>query len=415
MPRRLTILALGSQGDVQPYAALGRGLRDAGYQVRLVTFASFAALAEKQGLDFHPVPGDAQALVNMMMAGDSFGSRNPLRLMQAIRRSYAQLVNDYIHAFSADELRDSDAVLNQLPGGIFGRDLAEKLRVPHINLSVIPLTPTRAFPNPLLTTQSVGVLNPLTYNFAAQMLWALFRGSINRFRRQLGLSSTSLFFPKTVETTINGFSSQVVPPPADWGEHIHTTGYWLLDESGWQPPADLETFLNAGEPPVFIGFGSMVTGDAAALTQTVIEGVHKSGHRAVLSSGWAGLGAAELPATIFHLGYTPYSWLFPRCAGVIHHGGSGTTGLGLRAGVPGMIVPFGADQPYWGKRLVELGVGINPIPIKRLTADNLAAAIQQLTSHAGLKQRAADLGQRLQTEDGIGTAITHLRRLVGSP
>jgi len=415
MPRRLTILALGSRGDVQPYAALGHGLRDAGYRVRFVSFEAFADLAEKRGLDFHPVPGDAQALVNDMMAGGAIGSRNPLQLMSAIRRSYGKLIESYIQAFSADVLHDSDAILNQLPGGIFGRDIAEKLHVPHINLSVIPLVPTSAFPNPLLAARSLGIFNRASYDLAAHILWFLFRNGINRFRNQLELSSAPFWFRIPPEPVINGFSPHVVLPPPDWGEQVYTTGYWTLDESGWQPTPELVNFLNAGEPPIFIGFGSMVTDNAAALTQTVVEAVRQSGFRAVLSSGWAGLGAAELPETIFPLGYTPYNWLFPRCAAVIHHGGSGTTGFVFRAGVPGMVVPFGADQPYWGKRLVALGIGLEPIPIKQLTVTNLAASIRELATNAEMKHRAADLGRRIQAEDGIGTAIMHLRRLVGDP
>ncbi|MCC6613031.1 MAG: glycosyltransferase family 1 protein [Anaerolineae bacterium] len=414
--RRMTILALGSRGDVQPYVALGHGLQAAGYRVRVVTFESFRSLVEAQGLDFHPVAADAQALVATMMGGGGFGTRNPLRLMQAVMRSFGAMADAYVEAFSPDALADSDAILNQLPGGIFGVDLAEKLGIPHLMLSVIPLTTTAAFANPLLTTRSFGPAgNRLSYGLAAGLLWAGFRPVIARFRRQLGLSSPPLTFPDPHSPVINGFSPHVVPPPADWPLDVYTTGYWLLDEPGWQPPADLLAFLDAGEPPVFIGFGSMIAPDPAALTRTLLDAVARCGCRAVISSGWAQIAADDLPGTIYGLDYAPYEWLFPRMSAVVHHGGSGTTGLALRGGVPSMVVAFGADQPYWGQRTAALGAGVAPLSMKTLTADALANSIQHLLADETIRARAAQIGAALREEHGIADAIRWIAHYVGQP
>lgn len=410
---RLTILALGSRGDVQPYVALGKGLLDAGYAVRVSTFESFRQMVTEQNLDFHPVPGDAQALTEMMMHGDGLGSGNPFTTMRSIMSSFGQLAQDYIEAFSAAALMDSDAILNQLPGGLFGRDLAEKLGVPHITLSVIPLVPTRAFPNPLLGKASLGgMLNLASYWGSAQMLWLFFRPHIAHFRKRLGLSKPPYLLRQKDELTINGFSTQVIPSPADWGKQVHSTGYWLLDEPTWSPPADLSAFLATGNPPIFIGFGSMVTADSKALTETIIEAVEISGQRAIISSGWANLGGAQLSDRIFNAQYSPYTWLFPKMSAIIHHGGSGTTGLALRSGVPSMVVPFGADQHFWGQRTQQLGVGAAPIPIKHLTANNLADSIQRLTSDSSFQARAAELGDALQRENGIQNAVSLIRQAV---
>ncbi|MCC7446862.1 MAG: glycosyltransferase family 1 protein [Anaerolineae bacterium] len=412
--KRLTIFALGSRGDVQPYTALGKGLQDAGYQVRVATFESFRGMVEGQGLDFHPVRGDAQALLQGAMSRDSLGTRNPIKLMQTIMNSYGAVADDYIAAFSSEALFDSDAILNQLPGALFGADLAEKLRVPYIAASVIPLVPTRAFPNPLLAaSRGIGVFNRLSYGFAGQLLWFFFRPKIAVFRRKLGLSAPPRLLHLAGYPVLNGFSPRVIPPPADWGSHIYTTGYWTLREPDWTPPAALINFLHAGTPPVFIGFGSMFVADPAALTRILLDAIRLSGQRAVLSSGWANLGSASLPDHVYSLDYAPYTWLFPQMAAVIHHGGSGTTGLALRSGVPSMVVPFVADQPFWGQRTQALGVGAAPIPIKQLTAERLAAAIRQMVNDIAMRDCAAQLGAALQQEDGMGAAVHIVQQIVG--
>ncbi|MCC7447680.1 MAG: glycosyltransferase family 1 protein [Anaerolineae bacterium] len=412
--KRLTIFALGSRGDVQPYTALGKGLQDAGYRVRVATFESFRGMVEGQGLDFHPVRGDAQALLQGSMSRDSLGTRNPIRTMRAIMSSYGAVADDYIAAFSSDALFDSDGIINQLPGALFGLDLAEKLRVPHIAASVIPLVPTRAFPNPLLSASNgVGAFNRLSYRFAAQLVWFFFRPKIAVFRRMLGLSSPARLLRLDGYPVLNGFSPHVIPPPTDWGRNIYTTGYWTLTELDWTPPAPLLDFLRAGSPPVFIGFGSMFVADPTGLTRTILEAVQLSGQCAVLYSGWANLGGASLPDTVYCLDYAPYLWLFPQMAAVIHHGGSGTTGLALGSGVPSMVVPFTADQPFWGRRTQTLGVGAAPIPIKQLTAERLAAAIRHMVNDTAMRERAAQLGAAIRQENGLGEAVRIVQHIVG--
>jgi UDP:flavonoid glycosyltransferase YjiC (YdhE family) len=408
--KRLTILALGSRGDVQPYVALGRALHEAGYRVRIVTYESFHSMVAAQGLDFHPVPGDAQALTQLAARSGLNHTRNPFVLMRAIMHSFGSIIEDYITTFSAEVLHDSDAILNQLPAGLFGRDLAEKLRVPHIALSVIPLMRTAAFPSVLLGTRSHGAWgNRLSYDFSANLVWIMFRSAISRFRARLGLGRASLLFPGFDRPLINGFSPRVVPPPADWGAGVYTVGYWVLDESGWESSAELLRFLEAGAPPVFIGFGSMIAPDAEGMTRTLLQAVQQTGVRAVLGHGWAGIGEGHLPDTVYRLDYAPYRWLFPRMAAVVHHGGSGTTGLALASGVPSMVVAFTADQPYWGQRTAALGAGLPPLSAQHLAAEPLAAALHTLTTDPQLRQRAAHLGTQLQQEDGLAAAVALIR------
>jgi len=229
---RISILALGSRGDVQPFTALGKGLHNAGHRVRVVTFENFRSMVEQQGLDFLPVKGDPEMLMNTT-AGVQFmeSGQNPIKLMRHAMQTFGTLINDYIESFSADALNDTEAIIDQLPSSLFGFDLADKLRIPHIIAAVIPLVSTSEFPLSLLMTKSRGaVLNRLTYVFADQLGWQAFRSAINRFRKRLGLKPAPFMgHSRTIRTRrdpiINGLCPHVVPTPADWGSHIHTTGY----------------------------------------------------------------------------------------------------------------------------------------------------------------------------------------------
>lgn len=412
---RITIMALGSQGDVQPYTALGVGLKRTGYAVRVATFQNFRGMVEGAGLDFHPVKGDAQAILSGVSIGDS--GNNPLTMLKGIRKSFAAIADDYIDAFADETLFDSDLIINQLPGALFGYDLAEKLGIPHMGAAVMPLALTSAFPLCLVPAFSLGGwYNRLTYLAPEQAVWAMFRAPTQRYRAKLGLPPAPFtgHFARMRATRmpiLNGFSPHVVSRPPDWGEHIHVTGYWLLDEPDWSPPQDLIDFLDAGIPPVFFGFGSMPVRDPARLTAIILDALKQSGQRGILSAGWAGLSGNDLPDTVKHIGYTPYNWLFPRMAGVVHHGGSGTTGLALRSGVPSMITPFVADQFYWARHITELGVSPGGIPHKQLSADKLADAIRVMVTDGNMRARAAALGEKLRAEDGIGEAVRVIRYL----
>ena len=411
---KLSLIAIGSRGDVQPIVALGRGLADAGYAVRIVTLQSFEPMVRQQGLEFFPVEGDAQTLTNeMMLVGMKGNGLNLLSMYRGIMRTFGAITQSYQKAFAADALRDSDAILSQLPGGFYGYDLAEHLRVPYIALSVIPQEVTGAYPLPLLPMQfSLGRWhNRLTYALGQQLAWHPFRKSVNQFRQELGLPRASFWWgnmrrmAREHVPVIQGFSEQVIPTQPEWGEHVHTTGYWTLDESDWEPSDALLEFLESGDPPVFIGFGSMPVPEPRITTMLILEALRRSGKRGILHAGWAKLGAAALPDTVFLLDYAPYAWLLPRMSAVIHHGGSGTTGVALRSGVPSMVVPFTADQPFWGARTHALGVGAAPIPFSRMTAENLTGAIQIMTQSADMQRQATHLRDTMADENGVQQAV----------
>ena len=205
-----------------------------------------------------------------------------------------------------------------------------------------------------------------------------------------------------------GLQRSRLPAPADWPEGVYNTGYWFLDEEpGWQPPAELLHFLQRGDPPVYVGFGSI--GDPSAAEQTtrlVIQALQLAGQRGVLATGWNGMAQLDtLPQEIFMLESAPHAWLFPRMAAVVHHGGAGTTAAGLRAGVPAVIIPSGLDQFAWARRLHELGASSTPLPRKSLTAEVLAAAIRSaLQPHARRQGAAPGRANSLRKRGGIRSA-----------
>jgi UDP:flavonoid glycosyltransferase YjiC (YdhE family) len=410
----ITLLCLGSRGDVFPYVALGAGLRDAGAEVRIITSENFQSLVEAHSLEFHPIQIDSQAILETS-AGRSLAAsgNNIVRAASAAFKSFGVLADQYVADLSSPDLLDTDAILNQLPGSVFGFDLAEKQGIPYFVGSVIPMTPTNAFPMIGLQSnlQRIPGYNALTYVVAEQVLWQFYRKATNRWRREvLGLQSASFWGHykkmRAVKVPIlNGFSEHVVPRPSDWGSNVHVTGYWFGQQSQKELPGDLQSFIDAGTPPVFVGFGSMPIDRPKRSMGIVAEALRRIGARGVVSSGWGGLSQKDFPAHLFQIDYAPFSQLFPQMAAVVHHGGSGTAAAGLRAGVPCVLVPFVFDQFYWGDRLHELGVSPRPIPHKELRVGRLTSALDQALKDDTMRQRAAELGTKIRAEDGVQAAV----------
>jgi len=417
---RITVLALGSRGDVQPLMALAMGLQLTGrYKVSFVTSNDFERAVRNHGLDFLSLGVNARELLGTEAAWDVLESgRNVIqgmwRIVRMMRPTLEQLMEKVWQASQEAEA----LIFSTL--GVGAYHIAEKQRVPCFWALPFPFfNRTRSFPSlafPFLPLG--GSYNMLTHIMVEQLAQQLTGRLINRWRQErLALPPISLFkwpygrMGGQPVSTLYSYSPSVVPKPPDWGEHIHVTGYWFLDHSSdWQPSADLVNFLEAGPPPVYIGFGSMSSRDPEATAQIVLEALKRSGQRGLIATGWGGLKRADLPDGVFKLESVPHDWLFPRVAAVVHHGGAGTTAAGLRAGVPSVLVPHFGDQPFWARRVVRLGVGPKAIPRKRMTAEMLGAAIATAVTDENIRARAAALGERIRTEDGVGQAIEVVER-----
>jgi UDP:flavonoid glycosyltransferase YjiC (YdhE family) len=418
---RIAIIASGSRGDVEPYIALGKGLAQARHHVRLVTHQDFENLIEGQdpNLTFWPVEGRVRDVAEGM--GALLERGNFLAILAEMSRQ-AQTAGIYLARAGLAACEGVDMILTGLGGIFVGAALAEKFNLPLVQAYYIPFTPTRAYPSFLVPRPPVPLgapFNRLSYSLARQVMWQSFRPADRAARRDvLGLRPAPLLanpfdHPCTRKLPIlYGYSPAVIPPPPDWGPEIHVTGYWFQDSvDSWTPPPALLDFLAAGPPPVYVGFGSMSSTDPRATASLVLDALRQSGQRAIMLAGWGGLAAADAPASVFMVDAVPFAWLFPRVAAVVHHGGAGTTGLGLRAGTPSVIVPFFGDQPYWAQRVADLGAGPRPIPRRRLTAARLASAITAAVSDPGIRGRAAELGARIRAEDGVGAAVAVINRL----
>ena len=409
---RILILTLGSRGDVQPYVALGAALRDRGHDVTVTTGRGFEAMIEAAGLAALPLSVDLRELLQtpeVQAAMRSFAGK--VRAWRATRGMIRRQLDESWAI--ARELRPEIIVYH--PKSFSAPLLAAALGVPAVPSFLQPAyVPTAAFPNLLLPFAGLGRLgNRLSHRLLHAALRFGTAGVLRRWCR-----STPGFEDKPWCDPVEGHeprggavlrlhvhSRHVLPRPHDWGARERITGYWFTaPEDAWQPPEDLARFLAAGPPPVYVGFGSMPAQDAGRLTRCVLEALRATGRRGLLATGWGGLEGLGASDRVHVLEAAPHSWLFPRCAAVVHHGGAGTTHEGLRWGRPSVVCPVFGDQPFWARRVQALGVGPAPLPQKRLGAAALAAALAA-TDDRELQARAASLGAALRTEPGVAAAV----------
>ena len=417
---RIVIIATGSRGDVEPYIALGVGLKKVGHHVRLVSHTNYADLINPYGLEFWPVDVNVQDIAQSQEMSDRLGGGNFFKVMSLMAKE-AERNAHHLTKVGLSACPGMDIILAGLGGTFVGVALAEKLGLPLVQAYYIPFTPTRQFPSfliPEMPFQLGGSFNRFSYHLARQVMWQGFRrADIMARRNELELPAAPFWgtydgkFAKQ-NPVLYGFSSSVIPQPPDWGDENRITGYWFLEaEDDWAAPKSLVEFLQAGPPPVYVGFGSMSNKKPEEIARLVLDALAKTHQRGIIQSGWGGMRADDLPDTVFRLESAPFSWLFPRMAAVVHHGGAGTTAAGLRAGVPSIVTPVFADQPFWGHRVAQLGVGPSPIPLRKLTVDLLAQAIESALSDTAMRQRAAELGAKIQAEDGIANAISILEKI----
>ena len=418
---RVTIIAVGSRGDVQPYVARGLGLVAAGHAVTLATHETFRDFVTSHGLHFAPMAGDPRAVLALADRWLATGrNRHALpiarEMFRALRPMLAALLADFWRVSQGSEL------LIYSPVATPAWSVAERLGIPGVAAYLQPLHRTRHFPAGGVpgSVRLGGAFNLATHILTQQFAWRPIRRQVNTWRRDsLSLPPAVGYGPFARDRptgaalpTLYAYSPLVVPKPPDWGPAIQLTGYWVLGPSqDWRPPTALEAFLGAGSPPISIGFGSMTPSNAGRLTAIALEALAATGERGVLLGGWGALGEGALPASVIAVRDVPHEWLFPRMRAIVHHGGAGTTGAALRGGVPSIVVPVGFDQPFWAGRVHALGVGPRPISRRRLTAERLAEAIRQAVRDDAMRSRAARLGLALRAERGVDVAVAEIEAI----
>lgn len=413
---KITIFATGTQGDVQPYIALAKGLKAAGHTVRFMTNDNYQKAITAHGLEFWQARGNVQEIAESEEMKALLEKGNFLEITrktaEEAKKASLNWAQDGMAACAG-----ADRIVAGMGGIYLAIGLGEKLNIPVTQAYVVPFTPSAEFPAALFPQNIAlgGAFNKFSHHLMRQIMWQGTRAADVAVRSQeLKLPATPFGGPyhsKTLQNTpvLYGISPAVLPRPADWPSNAHMTGYWFLDAAGdWQPPEHLSAFLQSGPPPVYIGFGSMSNRDPEKTASLVLQALAQTGQRAVLMSGWGGLRADNAPSSVCVIDSAPHTWLFPRMGAVVHHGGAGTTAAGLRAGVPSVIIPFFGDQPFWGHRVEALGVGPKAIPRKQLTAQKLADAIQIAIGKTDMHKKAAELGQKIHAEDGVANAVSLL-------
>jgi sterol 3beta-glucosyltransferase len=404
----ITILTIGTRGDVQPFVALGTRLTGAGHEVALATGRGFEAFVTEHGLHHASLDVDLLERLQSSEGRAAISGRNLFSTVKQVASMYRKVLDQ---EWAASQRAGA---LVYHPKALGGYHIAEALGIPGFLAHPVPmLSPTRAFPNPVLLPfgDLGGFFNALSYGAFLRLITAPYHRTINRWRKQtLGLPPRRFL---ASELELHGrpirrlvcCSPRVLPPPGDWDRSTSVTGYWFLDrQKDWQPPAHLSSFLEAGEQPVYVGFGSLA-GRKPERVAAALMALEKSGQRGVLATERGSLPPG-VPESVCAIESAPHEWLFPRMTAVVHHGGAGTTAEGLRAGKPTIICPTSLnDQAFWGRRVVELGVGPKHIPQKKLAADDLARAVRTVTSDDGMRRRAEKLGEKIRAERGVARAV----------
>ncbi len=306
--------------------------------------------------------------------------------------------------------KDCDAVVLGGLAAFVGLSAAEALGIPAIGTGLIPITPTGDFASPFLRPGTVPRwLSRASHSLINTLIWRAFKSPTNAARAAVcGLPPRRSVW--TDHPMLYGMSPSLVPQPADWPPTARICGPWLAPVTDWSPPPALSEFLAAGEPPIYLGFGSMGALGGAQLMREALAALR--GRRALFYPGWGGVVAADLPANVHLLADVPHGWLFPRTTLAIHHGGAGTAHAAARAGVPSVVVPFAGDQFFWAERLRKIGAATAPVPARRLSADRLARAIDEANKDAPRASTAA-LAASIAWEDGLGTAVAAIEALAG--
>ena len=418
---RITIFAAGSRGDVQPCIMLGLSLQQAGFQVLMAAPQNFAGFIRSHDLPFHPLHGDVQQIMSsdtgreFMESGDA----NPIKSIFAMRKMIGpiamQMAEDLL-----DACRDADALISLAVFATLGKTIAQIRNIPWRCVEPTPMLPTQDFPAPGFPIQkNLGVfLNRFSGFAMLWMIWQWYRPYVNEFRKRFELpplNGGDFYRSLNSVPLLGAYSPNVIPHPRDWSDSVHITGYWFQEYADeWQPPTELVKFLENGDLPVYVGFGSMTGRDPEHYAGIVLEALAKSGERGVIATGWGGMNVMKIPDNVIVIDSAPHGWLFPRMSAVVHHGGAGTTAEGLRAGIPSVIVPFIVDQLFWGKRVEALGAGPEPIRAKELTAEKLAEAIHIATTNPTIKENAASIGKAIRAEHGVQEAVKIVKQYFGA-
>ncbi|ONM18955.1 Sterol 3-beta-glucosyltransferase UGT80A2 [Zea mays] len=341
-PMQIVILIVGTRGDVQPFVAIGKRLQDYGHRVRLATHANFKEFVLTAGLEFFPLGGDPKILAEFMVKNKGFLPSGPSEI-PIQRKQMKEIIFSLLPACKEPDPDTGipfkvDAIIANPPA--YGHThVAEALKVPIHILFTMPWTPTSKFPHPFSRVKQPAGYR-LSYQIVDSMIWLGIRDMINEFRKKK-LKLRPVTYLSGSQGSGNDiphgyiWSPHLVPKPKDWGPKIDVVGFCFLDlASNYVPPEPLVKWLQAGDKPIYVGFGSLPVQDPQKMTEIIVKALEITGQRGIINKGWGGLGTlAEPKDFVYLLDNCPHDWLFLQCKAVVHHGGAGTTAAGLKAAV----------------------------------------------------------------------------------
>jgi sterol 3beta-glucosyltransferase len=403
---KITILTYGSRGDVQPFLPLSVRLMEKGYSVRLAAPSRFEGLVQEHKIEFSPLAGNPEELSRHMNdAGHNF-----VRLLGELN-NHAIEIGAEVWRQTVESCEDADLIIHTFAHAVGAHTVARERNIPDIHIQGFPMfTPTGDYPNVTLPDLRSRALNRLTHTLSAKIAAWTAQIGFGQVRRRAGLPKLKLYWPfdddpdRPRTPILCAWSPCLIPPSNDWPSNVHVTGYYFFPQNtSYLPQRQLESFLRMGKPPICVSFGSMINRDAEHIDGIVRQALKQTGNRGIILSGWSGVKRSSSDELLY-MAAVAHDWLLPRCRMVIHHGGAGTTAAGLRAGIPNIVVPFMADQPFWGRRVHAAGAGPRPIPVKSLSAENLSQAITESENRA-IRRRARSLGQEIRSEDGVTRTV----------
>ena len=429
----VVIMAVGSRGDVQPFIPIGQRLAER-HRVRIATHREFRPMVEKAGLEFYPLGGNPHEMMEYIVkTGGSIIPTHLDQLWEDVPKKRAMIAEILASTWRACTEADpeqpgarpfrADLIIANPPS--YGHiHCAEALHIPLHIIFTMPWSATTTYPHPFAQIDLSAhhpVENFFSYGVIDLVVWTGISDLVDAFRTKtlklppLALTDGAALLEDHEVPFTYLWPESLVPKPPDWGPHIELANFIPYEEAHtYEPPQALVDFLAAGEPPIYIGFGSVVAEDPAGLTRTIFAALERAGARGIVAEGWAHLGGAAAPPNVYIIGDCPHDWLFPRCRAVCHHGGAGTTSAGLRAGLPTIVVPFFGDQFFWGRIIAEAGAGPAPIPIRRLNADSLTAAFDACR-RPQIRERAGELGERVRATDGVELVVRSIERHLPAP
>lgn len=410
---KVVMAPIGTRGDVQPLLALAVALKEAGHSVTFCAAPDYRAWVEGIGV---PLVSAGPPFEALLSAKAELLTKSPVTLVRSVGQELDAIFEDQF-TLVRETAKDADILVGagfQIVGG----SVAESLGIPYQFVAFCPiLLPTATYPSYLLRNQQLPRwANRLSWWVIRHAFDMMFLGRMNKHRARLGMPRIRQVYEHNLSASkqiLLAWDAEISRVPTDVPCDVVQTPAWILPGEQHGLPEELEHFLQAGPPPLYIGFGSMTDSSPQRTTELLVEAVKRVGCRAVISKGWAKLASAPLPDGMIAVGSVPHDVLFPRMAAIVHHGGAGTTCAATRSGVPQVIVPHLGDQFFNGYRLMEAGLAPAPVFRSRLTVSRLEGAIRTALTHEGMRQKAQAAGQRLAGTNGVQEAVKHIEALVG--